>query len=62
MNNEIPNNVPDRLAYLSPRNPEKNVVAILVILPANVTLPYAVDVKLSDCLILGSNVTYKAET
>ncbi len=58
----MPNNVPDRLAYLSPRKPEKNVVAMLVILPANVTLPYAVEVKLSDCLIFGSNVTYNAET
>ena len=58
----MPNRVPDLLAYLSPKNPEKNVVDILVIRPAKLTLPYVVEFRLSDCFIFGNKVTFRAET
>ena len=58
----MPNRVPDLLAYLSPKNPEKNVVDMLVILPARFTLPYVVALKFKDCLIFGNKVTFNAET
>ena len=58
----MPKRVPDLLAYLSPKNPEKNVVVILVILPAKFTLPYVVALKFKDCLMFGNKVTFKAET
>ena len=62
INNEIPKRVPDLLAYLSPKNPEKNVVDMLVILPAKFTLPYVVEFRFKDCLMFGNKVTFKAET
>ena len=39
INREIPNKVPAFLEYLSPKNPEKNVVIVPVIRPANDSPP-----------------------